>query len=647
MSPRVAGHRAHAAPTPVRSPPPRGDAAPQVRPQAAKPASQPRATGHERKDSFESARPSPRQAALEDRLRSSDTFRQLPRGTQARLLATARKHGQSPEARRNIADLALNKNLDKLAPRQQREAIKTLREGIKNKGVGADLAELASDKDFRRLGGKDQRNIMESVAAQRGDRSARNALVDLGTSKGFGQLNGQMRKQLVDEMERRRSGKSEARFGKAALELADSASFRKLAPDVQSQLAKAIAPGRPPSQASRSALVELGSNAGLAKLPAETQRKVLEHLPPRHAGQEAAVDHLDRLTTLVDGGEFAKLRPELQGRMLDALRPGRLEPEHEQTLADLGSSKGFAALSAPEQDRLFQYVSGTNPLSRHVQTELGSTLLGNSFQKADAAGQAEQLRTFLREQPGVPELASVLEGAFPARPYALSGPTEVQGHSFPSGPADALRYEVEIEGQRIPVFVAKNPDASRGAFHSIEEVAEGLATLPPANRALVKQVDVDGKSNPQDAYWEQVYNQPGFRSYMTAGAEGIITIYPSEKKQTQAFMDSSLIHETGHTLSHVHWGSDNADPRWDGYRAAMASDGFVPSDYARSSPSEDFAETLVLYQKVRGTPQEAEVRALMPGRFRLIDDLLSRPPPAAQAPPSVAASRLMMGAFRV
>ncbi|MCY1041899.1 hypothetical protein OV208_11295 [Corallococcus sp. bb12-1] len=643
MSPRIAGHRAHSAPAAKHSAPARASVSP-VRPQTKQP--QARAPGHERRDAFEGSSASRKTPELVDRLRSNDTFRQLPRGTQARLLATARKHGESPEARRNIVTLALNQNLDRLAPRQQREAIKTLREGIKNKGVGADLVELASDKDFRRLNGKDQRNILESVAAQRKDRSARDALVDLGSSRGFGKLKAPMRKQLIDELEKRRSGKSEARFGKAALELADSASFRRLSPDVQSQWAKAIAPGRPSSQAARAALVELGSNPGLAKLPPETQRKVLEHLPPPHAGREVSVDHIDRLATLVDGGAFAKLRPELQGRMLDAIRPGRLEPEHEQTLVDLGSSKGFAALSAPEQDRLFPYVSGTNPLSRHVQLGLGELLLSKGFEKADAAGQADQLRTFLRDQPAVPDLTSSLEGSFPTRPFTLTGPTEVQGHGFPSGPGDALRYEVEIEGQRIPVFIAKDQDASRGSYHSIDEVAQGLSTLPPASRALVKQVDVDGKQNPQDAYWEQVYGEPGFRSYMTAGAEGIITLYPTAGKVQQEAMNSSLIHETGHTLSHQHWGSDSQGPRWNDYRAAIANDGFVPSNYARNSPSEDFAETLVLYEKVHGTPQEAEVRALMPGRFRLIDELRSRPPPAAQAPLRMAASHWMAGSFR-
>jgi hypothetical protein len=138
-------------------------------------------------------------------------------------------------------------------------------------------------------------------------------------------------------------------------------------------------------------------------------------------------------------------------------------------------------------------------------------------------------------------------------------------------------------------------------------------------------VQVDGNASPWDKHYQDVYGDPNHRAYMTAGAAGVITIYPSAVKQTQQFMNSSFIHETGHTLSLSRWGNADTDPRWDAYEAAIQSDGFVTSNYAREHAHEDFSETLVLYQKVRGTPEEAEVRALMPGRFRLIDELLAAP----------------------
>ena len=60
--------------------------------------------------------------------------------------------------------------------------------------------------------------------------------------------------------------------------------------------------------------------------------------------------------------------------------------------------------------------------------------------------------------------------------------------------------------------------------------------------------------------------------------------------------------------------------------AAMASDGVHASQYAKNNHDEDFGESLQLYEQVRGTPQEAEMRALMPERFKLIDGLLGKKP---------------------
>jgi hypothetical protein len=48
-----------------------------------------------------------------------------------------------------------------------------------------------------------------------------------------------------------------------------------------------------------------------------------------------------------------------------------------------------------------------------------------------------------------------------------------------------------------------------------------------------------------------------------------------------------------------------------------------PSKYAKNSPGEDFGEALQLYQQVKGTPQEAEIRKLMPERFKIIEELLA------------------------
>jgi hypothetical protein len=75
------------------------------------------------------------------------------------------------------------------------------------------------------------------------------------------------------------------------------------------------------------------------------------------------------------------------------------------------------------------------------------------------------------------------------------------------------------------------------------------------------------------------------------------------------------------------------DDRWNDWQLAIANDGVFPSLYARDAfdyvdpvtrrhnPSEDFAEVLLAYWSVKGTPLETEMRELMPARFAILDNL--------------------------
>ena len=131
---------------------------------------------------------------------------------------------------------------------------------------------------------------------------------------------------------------------------------------------------------------------------------------------------------------------------------------------------------------------------------------------------------------------------------------------------------------------------------------------------------VEPDFNPQDEHWAKAYNRPNFHSYMTAGSEGVVRIYPTTTPSAQSTLNGDLIHETGHTLSKRQFGEDsNTGPKWGAWNAAAASDGLHTSQYGRSSPDEDFAESLELYQQVKGTPEEAEVRKLFSSRIAILD----------------------------
>ncbi len=65
----------------------------------------------------------------------------------------------------------------------------------------------------------------------------------------------------------------------------------------------------------------------------------------------------------------------------------------------------------------------------------------------------------------------------------------------------------------------------------------------------------------------------------------------------------------------------------------MKKDGLSASKYAHTTPgadktaaggapyADDFADTLLLYARVKGTPEEAKMRALFPERFKILDTM--------------------------
>lgn len=339
--------------------------------------------------------------------------------------------------------------------------------------------------------------------------------------------------------------------------------------------------------------------------------------------REAKVGNLEM------NAEFRKLTPENQALLKSKMEANQSDPQAVDTLAKLGESPGFNQLSAEDQKRMINLVGGTNEqLSVPARNALAGILSDPNVDKSNP----ETFKNFLRDQPGLQSVVSqtVKEGEFDGkrRDYKITGPEDVKDYGFKSGKADALKYEVEIDGKKIPVYLPKNPDSGR-SYHSIDEVAKGLAALPKPSLDRIDNVLVEPQQNPDDAYWAKQYNSPDFRSYMTAGASGDVNIYPTPKTDSngntlglpsQGVLDASLIHETGHILS----GQDFGNKEWSQWEAAMQKDGLSPSTYAKNARGEDFSETLELYMRVKGTPQEAEIRAIMPERFAILDKLVGK-----------------------
>ncbi|MET0329631.1 MAG: hypothetical protein ABW163_12810 [Luteimonas sp.] len=282
-----------------------------------------------------------------------------------------------------------------------------------------------------------------------------------------------------------------------------------------------------------------------------------------------------------------------------------------------------SALAAAEPPQLSDY-SALPPATARAEYEMAMAQYNGDV----AALQAQVLEIRVRQLEASPEFRALpadtrdaVIAAMRNGDYTITGVSTVENHPFHSGTADAVRFDVTIDGETTPVYLPVETDPALD-YHGLDEVAAGLASMPAEARNEIERIDVNADRNPEDAHWEVEYNSPGFRSYMTAGAEGVVSIYPMppEDAQTQDWLNGSLLHEVGHIVSL----RDFSDEDWANWSTAAASDGDVVSDYATNSPLEDFAETYKLYLSVIGTADEAAARERFPARFDFLDDLMAQ-----------------------
>ncbi|MGH2945059.1 MAG: hypothetical protein ACRDPC_02110 [Solirubrobacteraceae bacterium] len=314
---------------------------------------------------------------------------------------------------------------------------------------------------------------------------------------------------------------------------------------------------------------------------------------------------------------------------------GREVPE----LVEMKKCKGFLALTDEERSRLAFLVAGSTSLSATAAAAMRKVLDDPAADKDDAA----TFRKFIADEQYLARHVS-LPGAkrLPRDKFTVKAPVDVAKHPYYSGEAAAKRHDVEIEGVdttgaaaklTIPVFEPKvGPTEAGVGLPTVTEVAEVLAETPHVSRSKITRVDLNPARSPDDEKWKRDprYNPGGgdFRTYMSAGAVGVVSIYPAASPHDQLLMSSAMVHETGHTASRAAWGNphDKANKRWDPWRNAMTSDGMALSKYGKSSESEDFAESWALWAPNVGKPREAEIRALIPARCKLMQTLINQAP---------------------
>lgn len=241
-----------------------------------------------------------------------------------------------------------------------------------------------------------------------------------------------------------------------------------------------------------------------------------------------------------------------------------------------------------------------------------------AFEAASTSEQAAAIRDVLSKPPVLPGLATGELERRPPGPWSLGDPTTVPDVKFPGKTSDAVRVEVSVGGRTVAVLAPADGRFTPDTQLSVEAIARGLASLPPEALARVHEVRLAPTRNPEDAFWAQQYGQASFTTFMTCGADGVVSVFPQPSKASEQSLASTLVHETGHAWSMKDWG-DKDSPEWRAWSSAAARDGLPPSRYGAHNLDEDLAETQTLFLEARGTPHYALYKTLYPHRFAILE----------------------------
>lgn len=260
----------------------------------------------------------------------------------------------------------------------------------------------------------------------------------------------------------------------------------------------------------------------------------------------------------------------------------------------------------------------TNALSNAAQRTFRNDVSGGGFLTKSDTDQAAFLDGLAGSKDARPDVVAEPVNATAAK-VQRTGPVVEKDHDFVGTKGDANVYTLTFEdGQVIKIFMPIKLDPKL-AYHTVDQIEEAVAKLPPASRKRAVDVTMNPGTNPDDKDWAVTYNDPNFHSYMTAGGEGRVTIYPDEQMSGQDYMNGTIIHETGHTWSYQQWGEDETKGGWIKWREAMGKDKASPSNYATNAIAEDVAETVQIYGSTKGRPAYAEYKAILPNRFAILE----------------------------
>ncbi|SAL54482.1 PAAR repeat-containing protein [Caballeronia choica] len=210
------------------------------------------------------------------------------------------------------------------------------------------------------------------------------------------------------------------------------------------------------------------------------------------------------------------------------------------------------------------------------------------------------------------------------KPVSLSAGRPTQA-DFPSGGlTSATEYDATVGGKTVPIYVPTRTPADGAPMIGQTQLAEALEALPPRHLENIGRITTNASPNPDDIHWQQRYDDASFSSAATADIKQGVAFFPwkawkGQSSIPQQYIDSTMLHETGHQMSEALWHEKPAMKL--AYENAIAHDGQAPSRYAEQNINEDFAESANMYWSSKGTPCEAEGRRRYPARYRYFDSI--------------------------
>lgn len=178
------------------------------------------------------------------------------------------------------------------------------------------------------------------------------------------------------------------------------------------------------------------------------------------------------------------------------------------------------------------------------------------------------------------------------------------------------QYKLKVGNGAINVTVAPGLDAKM----LLAKLVDYYTRVPEHLRGNLKEVALENRHNPTDAYWAKVYGQEEFSSAATAGG-GLITFWNLAGNPIN-FGEDTFHHEMGHLIgdSLTKSRKEHATMVPPGWEEAAKADNDRVSRYSGMNPDEDFAETWSYYIYGMSDPAALEaLRERVPNRVEICE----------------------------